>query len=55
MTLLVWIGLAVSMAGLLLLTIFGLVWVKDTFVHTWGFRVGIALMLAGVSLLSVAN
>jgi len=54
-TVLVWIGLAISAVGLLLLTSFGLVWVKDSFVHTWGFRVGIALTLAGVSLLSVAN
>lgn len=55
MAFLFWIGLAVSILGTVLLTIFGVIWIKDDPLVTWGFRLGLVLMLIGVSLLSVAN
>ena len=45
----IWLGLGLSLLGLALLSIFGLMGSGESALSIWGFRMGLLLMLAGVS------
>ncbi len=47
---LIWLGLGISLLGLALLSIFGLSGSGYSAVSVWGYRVGLLLMFAGLSL-----
>ncbi len=46
----IWLGLGLSLLGLALLSIFGLLGSGESTLSIWGFRIGLLLMLAGISL-----
>ncbi len=46
----IWLGLSISLLGLALLSIFGLLGSGESTLSIWGFRIGLLLMLAGISL-----
>ena len=46
----IWLGLGLSLLGVVLLSIFGLLGSGESTLSTWGFRIGLFLMLAGISL-----
>lgn len=45
----IWLGLGVFLLGLLLLSIFGLSGSADSTLGVWGYRIGLVLMLLGLS------
>ena len=47
---LIWLGLGISLLGLALLSIFGLSGSGDSPLTFWGYRIGLLLMFAGLSL-----
>lgn len=48
---LIWLGLALSLVGLILVTVFGLIWTgAKPALRDWGFRIGIGLLIVGFSL-----
>ncbi len=47
---LIWLGLGVFLLGLVLLSIFGLSGSGSSTLSVWGYRVGLVLMLLGLSL-----
>ncbi len=47
---LIWLGLGISLLGLALLSVFGLSGSGDSAVSVWGYRIGLLLMAAGLSL-----
>jgi len=46
----IWLSLGLSLLGLALLSIFGLLGSGESTLSIWGFRIGLLLMLAGISL-----
>ena len=46
----IWLGLGLFLLGLTLLSISGLLGSGESPLSTWGFRIGLLLMFAGVSL-----
>ena len=46
----IWLGLGLSLLGLALLSIFGLLGSGESTLSIWGFRIGLLLMVAGISL-----
>ena len=46
---LIWLGLAVSSLGIVLLVVFGLLLSGDSPLVTWGFWLGLALMTIGLT------
>ncbi len=46
----IWLGLGLFLLGLTLLSIFGLLGSGESTLNIWGFRIGLLLMLAGISL-----
>jgi hypothetical protein len=46
----IWLGLGLFLLGLALLSISGLLGSGESTLSTWGFRIGLLLMFAGVSL-----
>ncbi|MFQ5739675.1 MAG: hypothetical protein ACE5JX_11750 [Acidobacteriota bacterium] len=52
----IWIGFATSSVGIAFLTLFGLIWPKeDSLLQTWGFRIGLTLLLSGAALTVLAS
>ncbi len=47
---LIWLGLGISVLGLVLLSVFGLTGSGDSAVGVWGYRFGLLLMFAGLAL-----
>ncbi len=47
---LIWLGLGISLLGLALLSIFGLLGSRESTLSIWGYRIGLLLMFAGLSL-----
>ncbi len=46
----IWLGLGISLLGLALLSTFGLLGSGESTLSIWGFRIGLLLMFAGISL-----
>ncbi len=46
----IWLGLSVCLLGLLLLSIFGLSGSANSILSLWGYRIGLLLLLLGLSL-----